>query len=84
MLDKEDFVQERIYLGSKLFHITSSHSLRQGCSGLDINKESLHRPVWVVNCEVEVQLLHKQELIVEDYLGCSLLVACNVANKLLH
>ena len=41
-------------------------------------------PKGVVDGEVELELLHQQQLVVEDDLGGSLLVALDVGHKLCH
>ena len=67
-----------------MFNISRSDSLWQGGSGLDVNEETLHRSVGVVDGEMELELHDEQELVVEDDLGGSLLVARDVAHELLH
>ena len=53
-------------------------------SYLNVNEESLERPVGIVHCEVKVELLHEEQLVVEDDVGGALLVALDVQQELVH
>ena len=49
-----------------------------------MTNDKLVLPEGVVNSEVELELLHQQQLVVEDDLGGSLLVALDVGHELGH
>lgn len=53
-------------------------------TNLDVDEEPLQRPVGVVDGQVEVELLHEEELAVEDDVGGLLLVALDVVEELVH
>ena len=75
----EDLFEEFVDARPQTFGIAQARE-----TGLDVDHQTLQRPKRVMDCQVIVELLHQQQLVVQDDGGGPLAVALQVAHELVH